>query len=106
MSLDRSITRRRFLGVAGTGALLVGVPAAFRQVADALHKLPKDVESLRTKLEPQFARLSARYPEQAQVIRDQVETFLKEHLVECEVHREKSLVEIERSIRVAAQTLH
>ncbi|MCK1271376.1 MULTISPECIES: hypothetical protein [unclassified Bradyrhizobium] len=35
-----------------------------------------------------------------------IEMILKEHLVECEAHREKSLVEIERSIRVAVQTLH
>jgi predicted PurR-regulated permease PerM len=60
---------------------LVGIPAAFHQASDALRKLPSDAESLRTTLAPTLDRLSARYPEQALVIREQVETFLKEHLV-------------------------
>lgn len=60
--------------------ILVGIPAAFHQAADAVKKLPADVESLRTKLEPKLARLSERYPEQAEAVRDQLSAFAKDNM--------------------------
>jgi predicted PurR-regulated permease PerM len=60
--------------------VLVGIPAAFHQASDAVQKLPADVESLRTKLEPKLARLSERYPQQAQAIREQLSTFAKDNM--------------------------
>jgi predicted PurR-regulated permease PerM len=60
--------------------LLFGVPAAFHQASDAVKKLPTDFESLRVKLEPKLQRLSERYPNQAEAIRDQLTTFAKDNM--------------------------
>jgi predicted PurR-regulated permease PerM len=60
--------------------VIFGLPAAFHQVSDAVKTLPADFQSLRTKLEPKLDRLSQRYPQQAQAIRDQLETFAKENM--------------------------
>jgi predicted PurR-regulated permease PerM len=68
--------------VAGALALFFGlaVPAAFHQVGDAVSKLPEDVTSLRTKLEPRLQRLGERYPAQAAEIRARVEAFFSENI--------------------------
>jgi predicted PurR-regulated permease PerM len=70
------------LVVAGVLALVfaVGVPAAFHQATEAVAKLPEDVESLRTKLEPKLQRFGEKYPVQAAAVRDQLEIFMKENV--------------------------
>lgn len=57
--------------------LVIVVPAAYHQVVQTAGKVPGYVATLHSRIEPAIQTLEVRYPEQAQLVRAEVETFLK-----------------------------
>ncbi len=62
--------------------ILVAVPAAYRQVADAVVKIPEYARVLRAKVEPLYERLNLRYPEQVEGARRKIEEILRNNLLD------------------------
>lgn len=60
----------------------VVVPAAWHQVADAGAKLPGYLKVARGKLEPIYASLNLKYPEQAEEVRHRIETAVRENALQ------------------------
>jgi predicted PurR-regulated permease PerM len=63
-------------------ALLVVVPAAGRQVADATARFPEYARNFRARVEPIVHRLNLQYPEQAELVRQRIEEALRNNFPE------------------------
>jgi predicted PurR-regulated permease PerM len=78
--------------------IAVVVPAAWHQASEAAGKLPGYLRTARAKLEPIYERLNLRYPEQAEEVRQRLETVVKENAVQL-------LEPLTRAVKVAFSSL-
>lgn len=66
--------------VAFVATLLILVPAVYKQGAETVARMPEYARVLRAKVEPLLDRLQLRYPEQTELVRQQIVTTLQENL--------------------------
>ena len=58
-------------------AVVIAVPAGYQQVAETAQKLPGYVVTLHSKIEPALQSVEVRYPAQAELVRAEIDKFLK-----------------------------
>lgn len=85
-------------------ALIIAVPAGYQQVMETAQKLPGYVVTLHSRIEPALQTLSVRYPAQAELVRTEVEKFLKGGELERLV-KEHGLVVLARITKFARDTV-
>ena len=62
--------------------LVIVVPAGYHQIAETARKLPDYAKTLHARLEPRIAQLSLRYPEQAAMVKAEIDKFVQEGQLE------------------------
>lgn len=61
-------------------ALLIVVPAVYRQTAEAVARMPDYARVLRARVEPWLDRMQLRYPEQMEMVRQRLQPTLEQNL--------------------------
>ncbi len=58
------------------------IPALYNQVADAVSKLPRYLNTLRAKVEPVIQRLNLRYPAESEEVRNRIQELLRTRILD------------------------
>lgn len=66
--------------------LFLVIPALYDQIAEAVAKLPRYLNSLRAKLQPAIERLNLRYPTESEEVRLRVQELIRTHILDVGTH--------------------